>query len=142
MRKFAPQKETPWGTAYWHDGRWLVAHKIDGIHTISWLSRLVYAAAHGTIPPGFHIHHINEVTDDDRVENLRALSQADHNTLHKLGNCWRSFFDSMGWQVKVCSCCGLIKHVSLYYSNGYTKISHLPAYKPTCKKCQIAAAAA
>lgn len=31
------------------------------------------------------VHHINENTLDNRIENLQVMSQAEHNTLHKKG---------------------------------------------------------
>ena len=34
------------------------------------------------IPKVFHVHHENEITDDDRIENLRLLSISQHISLH------------------------------------------------------------
>ena len=45
--------------------------------------RVVWEAAHGPIPKGWHVHHLNGITDDNRLENLVALSPKDHHTQHE-----------------------------------------------------------
>lgn len=47
-------------------GRW---HKVH---------RLVYEAFKGPIPEGFEINHLNEIKDDNRIENLEAVSHKDN----------------------------------------------------------------
>lgn len=45
---------------------------------------LVWEEAHGQpVPEGAIIHHNNEIKDDDRPENLLAMSQSLHVRLHK-----------------------------------------------------------
>lgn len=43
---------------------------------------LVWQAANGPVPNGWHIHHINGIRDDNRLENLQAMSRHLHQGLH------------------------------------------------------------
>ena len=46
-------------------------------------ARVVWVQAHGPIPTGHVIHHINEDTFDDTLENLQAMTRGAHTRLHK-----------------------------------------------------------
>ncbi len=35
------------------------------------------------LEPDEHIHHINEIRDDNRIENLQVVSLEEHNSIHK-----------------------------------------------------------
>lgn len=48
------------------------------------LHRCVWEKYNGTIPKGYHIHHINKIKTDNRIENLLCLSNSDHHKLHDL----------------------------------------------------------
>ena len=47
------------------------------------LHRAVWESANGKVPPGrWHVHHVNGDPLDNRIENLRILSEADHMAHH------------------------------------------------------------
>ena len=46
-------------------------------------ARVVWEAANGPLPPGHLVHHDNEVKDDDRPENLIAMTRSQHLKLHR-----------------------------------------------------------
>ena len=43
---------------------------------------LVWEAANGPTPKGWHVHHLNGIKDDNRLENLLAMSKSDHHRNH------------------------------------------------------------
>lgn len=44
--------------------------------------RDVWEAHFGPIPPGYHVHHINEKKTDNRIENLQCMDGEDHLRMH------------------------------------------------------------
>lgn len=44
--------------------------------------RLVWGKANGPIPKGWHVHHLNGIKHDNRLENLVAMSPSDHHRNH------------------------------------------------------------
>ena len=51
---------------------------------VDYLHRVVWQEAHGDIPDGYHIHHINGDCGDNRLENLECLSPSEHAKRHPL----------------------------------------------------------
>lgn len=48
-------------------------------------SHLVWNEAHPDDPvqPGEHVHHLNHVRDDDRIENLQKMKAGEHEAMHR-----------------------------------------------------------
>lgn len=52
------------------------------------LHRAIWANAHGEIPAGHHIHHINGDPFDNRIENLECIPAAEHLSEHAKNSQW------------------------------------------------------
>lgn len=63
--------------------------------------RKVWYEAHGDIPNGHHIHHINGDKSDNRIENLACLSHSEHSRQHTPWNVGTASMVSL-----VCDVCG------------------------------------
>lgn len=48
----------------------------------TYLHRDVYMAAHGAIPDGFHVHHVDHNPDNNHPSNLAAISPTEHASHH------------------------------------------------------------
>jgi len=57
--------------------------------------RIVWEKHNGPIPHGMHIHHVNGIHDDNRIENLAMLTPSEHHKLHAANRlrwccqCWK-----------------------------------------------------
>jgi hypothetical protein len=68
------------GLRYWKtagDGYW----RRKG----SYLHREVYFGTYGNIPHGWHVHHIDNNRDNNRIDNLKAMPGKQHNSGHSKG---------------------------------------------------------
>lgn len=89
---------------------------------------LVWEAAHGPVPPGHSLHHINEDKTDNRIENLALVDKLTHKRLH--GGC--ELRDGVWW--KPCRHCGETKPVTAehWYFSAEGWIGH-----GRCRPCHI-----
>ena len=44
--------------------------------------RIIWEKVHGKIPKGYVIHHINEIQSDNRIENLKLMTNSNHAIFH------------------------------------------------------------
>lgn len=57
--------------------------KIADPNIWQYYSIYLYEQKYGKIPNGYVIHHINKISDDDRIENLICVSRAEHIKIHR-----------------------------------------------------------
>lgn len=70
--------ETLQVTGYTH-----IKVNVCGVRIVCKTHRLVWFLAHGEIPEGCDIHHVNEQRSDNRLENLACLTRSKHQETHK-----------------------------------------------------------
>jgi hypothetical protein len=82
---------------------------VAGVHVLVWMN------AHGPVPPGKEIHHINGDSRDNRIENLMAVTRLEHRRLHS------PYFrvTETAWE-RMCKRCGQWKPADFdhFHSNG------------------------
>jgi len=61
------------------------------------LHQVIWEAAHGPVPEGYLVHHINEDKLDNRLKNLELMLIGDHSRHHNPG---------IHPKVKTCEVCG------------------------------------
>jgi hypothetical protein len=88
--------------------------------------RMVWEAAHGPIPQGHHIHHINGDKLDNRLCNLECLTPAEHNRRHH----GFEMRDGVWW--KPCTKCKVMMPVE----DGFYKSG--AGFSSKCKACSNA----
>lgn len=87
--------------------------------------RAVWEAAHGPVPSGMDVHHLNADKQDNRLANLALVGRLEHKRLHS-GCELRE-----GVWFKPCRKCGAMKPVSEYYRKP-------DGIMEKCKACAIA----
>ena len=94
--------------------------------------RAVWEAAHGPIPRGAEIHHINGDKTDNRLSNLKMIDTLAHRKLHA-----GEALNDDGQLVKRCSKCGRVKPVE---GGFYRHPRAAEGYVyPRCRRCHVAA---
>lgn len=72
----------------WHAGQWRRERRIaywreNGKVVSTSYARWLWMKYKGNIPAGYHVHHINRNSMDDRICNLLCVSPTEHCCLHK-----------------------------------------------------------
>ena len=91
-------------------------------HTVEW------ERVNGPIPPGWHLHHVNEDKQDNRIENLALVDPTTHKRIH--GGC--ELRDGAWW--KPCRLCGEVKRID--GEQWYLSAEGWPLYG-RCRACHI-----
>jgi hypothetical protein len=78
--------------------------------------RLVADLAFGYIPRGYHVHHINKVTTDNRASNLKILSPSAHARIHLVKN------PKTAKKVFICPVCGTSFDPKGHYKAKYCSL--------------------
>lgn len=105
-----------------HSDGYLRATTVAGRAAGLYQHRVVWEAAHGPIPAGFHVHHIDENPANNSLDNLLLVSAAEHRRLH-------SNYTPDGQ--KRCGCCDQVKPLDAFPPrSGYPG-----AVKSMCREC-------
>ncbi len=79
-----PRNHKPVGTISMRSSEGRTFIKIAEPNNWILYARYVWEQHNGAIPPGYKILHINGISTDDRIENLKLISKAELNALNKL----------------------------------------------------------
>lgn len=105
-----------------------VIHRRNKSSNNLYVHRLIWEAAHGPIPDGILIHHINGIPNDNRLENLMAVTPQEHVRLH---HGW-VMDDARNWVGRLCKTCHRTLGLDCFSprSQGYLD--------PLCRECRAA----
>jgi hypothetical protein len=76
--------------------------------------RVIWRAAHGSIPRDMHLDHINGDKTDNRLENLRLVENLEHQAIHVAARAGR-------WSIKHAACVLCRKTDHPHHTRGLCK---------------------
>lgn len=82
-------------------------------------------------PKKFHVHHINKVRNDNRIENLMLVKASDHT---RIENGW--FKKNSVWHKKCHSCFKILPVTPKYFSYRKVSLNKGTTWLSPCKDCQ------
>lgn len=85
----------------------------------TWLHKVVWEVAHGEIPAGYEIHHVDFNPSNNVLENLQCLPKVEHMKIHAAAR---------PAHTHICENCGKV-----FEARNYTKNNRF-----CCKSCRIA----
>lgn len=89
--------------------------------------RYVWLQYNGPVPKGMHIHHINGIRTDNRIENLMVIDESTHYKIHA----GYQLIDGVWW--KKCCECGELKQLNDDFGLKYTGKG---IYNAWCRDCR------
>ena len=108
------------------DGYRQVALRLDGKQYQLKAHRVAWILAHGAIPHGMQIDHINGIRDDNRLCNLRLVTQRenDQNRRRARGYSWNK--GSSKWEAYI-RVDGVRHHLGLFTTEAAARVAYLKA---------------
>jgi hypothetical protein len=94
-----------------------------------WLHKEVWKATHGNIPEGHDIHHIDEDTTNNNIENLQAITRSDHSKLH-IDHIYKAIAAAPEWHRSE-------EGRAWHKQHAKNVAAAQPLRKRTCQHCQI-----
>lgn len=108
------------------DGYRQVALRLDGKQYQLKAHRVAWILAHGAIPHGKQIDHINGIRDDNRLCNLRLVTQRenDQNRRKARGYSWNKGCSKWEAYIRVD---GVLRHLGLFPTEAAARAAYLKA---------------
>lgn len=102
------------GRSYLHKEGYVIMYKYENGRQVTMMQHIfIYEQVHGKVPKDYHVHHINGVRNDNRIENLMCVDCSTHKRIHE------------GWEIingewyKLCKKCQSLKKANT--DNFYLK---------------------
>ena len=108
------------------DGYRQVALRLDGKQYQLKAHRVAWILAHGAIPDGLQVDHINGIRDDNRLCNLRLVTQRenDQNRRKARGYSWNKGCSKWEAYIRVD---GVLRHLGLFPTEAAARAAYLKA---------------